>query len=232
MATWRTFPLRSRRCASSRAGWSGRGSGARRRPVANGLNRRARRATRSAMPKLNDPSTWGSYADALAAVAAGKADGIGYMLSTSDIAAGDLDHCVDPDNRYARSLGDQLEAEANGAYREITVSGKACASSASQQMAAKRTANSPSIARPAPGSSSIAILPAISPSAAARSATAPSCRRWTASSTPCSRATPAQHKHAQRRRTTIILDRLRRGDQERRAGGTTVRTIPGGGVAL
>jgi primase-polymerase (primpol)-like protein len=33
--------------------------------------------------KTNDPSTWGSYEEAIAVVAAGKADGIGFMLKDS-----------------------------------------------------------------------------------------------------------------------------------------------------
>jgi hypothetical protein len=74
--------------------------------------------------KSNDPSTWGSHADAVAAVAAGKADGIGYMLSKSDITAGDLDHCRDPETGMVDQWADKLHAEANGAYREITVSGR------------------------------------------------------------------------------------------------------------
>jgi hypothetical protein len=84
--------------------------------------RQARDSSRYA--RSNDPSTWGSYADAVAAVAAGKADGIGYMLSTSDIAAGDLDHCRDPETGMIDPWAEALNGEANGAYREITVSGR------------------------------------------------------------------------------------------------------------
>jgi hypothetical protein len=43
----------------------------------------------------NDPSTRACYADAVAAVKAGVADGIGYMLKDSNIGAIDLDHCAD-----------------------------------------------------------------------------------------------------------------------------------------
>jgi hypothetical protein len=84
--------------------------------------RQARDPSRYA--RSNDPSTWGSYADAVAAVAAGKADGIGYMLSTSDIAAGDLDHCRDPETGMVDPWAEALNGEANGAYREVTVSGR------------------------------------------------------------------------------------------------------------
>jgi hypothetical protein len=72
----------------------------------------------------NDPSTWGSYGDAVAAVVAGKADGIGFMLLKSEIAAGDLDHCRDPETGMVDAWAETLHAEANGAYREITVSGR------------------------------------------------------------------------------------------------------------
>jgi hypothetical protein len=73
--------------------------------------------------KADDPSTWGSYEEALAAVAAGKADGIGFMLATSNIGALDLDHCVDPTTGAMAQWASELNAESNGAYREVTVSG-------------------------------------------------------------------------------------------------------------
>jgi hypothetical protein len=73
--------------------------------------------------RSNDPSTWGSYTDAVAAVDAGNADGIGYMLKGSDIGAIDLDHCVDKDNGKLVPWAERLQNEALGAYQEITVSG-------------------------------------------------------------------------------------------------------------
>jgi hypothetical protein len=75
------------------------------------------------LARSNDSSTWGDYADAVAVVAAGKADGIGYMLATSTIAAGDLDHSRDPQTGMVDPWAETLQAEANGAYQEITVSG-------------------------------------------------------------------------------------------------------------
>src|SRR5262245_27990652 len=45
--------------------------------------------------KVNDPETWASYDDAVAAVTAGHADGIGYVID-NEIAAIDLDNCRDP----------------------------------------------------------------------------------------------------------------------------------------
>jgi hypothetical protein len=83
--------------------------------------RQARDPKRNA--RSNDPSTWGTYTDAVAAVAAGNADGIGYMLKESNIGAIDLDHCVDTESTKLETWAEQLCSEANGAYQEITVSG-------------------------------------------------------------------------------------------------------------
>jgi hypothetical protein len=75
--------------------------------------------------KSNDPSTWGSYEAAVAAVKAGLADGIGYMLLDSEIAAADLDKCRNVLTSelcdWAQSLVD--EAYQIGLYVEVTVSG-------------------------------------------------------------------------------------------------------------
>ena len=73
--------------------------------------------------KSNTPSTWGAYRDAVAAVEAKEADGIGFALCDSNIGAGDLDHCRDIESGAVASWADNLNVEANGAYREITVSG-------------------------------------------------------------------------------------------------------------
>ena len=43
----------------------------------------------------NDPSTWGTFEQALARYARGDYDGIGYVCN-GDITGGDLDHCRDP----------------------------------------------------------------------------------------------------------------------------------------
>jgi len=83
--------------------------------------RQARDPSRNA--RSNDPSTWGSYADAVAAVADGNADGIGFMLRGSDIGAIDLDHCVDKENAKLVPWAERLHDEAAIAYQEITVSG-------------------------------------------------------------------------------------------------------------
>src|SRR5262245_36289247 len=83
--------------------------------------RQARNPKRNA--KSNDPSTWDSYDAAVDAVLAGNAEGIGFMLSGSDIGAGDLDHVRDAGSGTVMSWAEQLCAEANNAYREVTVSG-------------------------------------------------------------------------------------------------------------
>jgi hypothetical protein len=73
--------------------------------------------------KSNDPSTWAKYEAAVGAVLAGNAAGIGYMLSGSDIGAGDLDHVRDAESGAIEPWAEELCAEASGAYREVTVSG-------------------------------------------------------------------------------------------------------------
>jgi hypothetical protein len=75
--------------------------------------------------RSNDPTTWASYADAVAAVVAGNADGIGYMLQNSQIAAADLDHIRDAQTGELAGWAQRLcvEADGFGLYREVTVSG-------------------------------------------------------------------------------------------------------------
>lgn len=80
----------------------------------------------SRLAKSNEPSTWGRYEDAVAAVLDGKADGIGFMLKNSHILAGDLDHVRDLATGEIVQWADQLITEAagvGGVYIEITVSG-------------------------------------------------------------------------------------------------------------
>jgi primase-polymerase (primpol)-like protein len=75
--------------------------------------------------KSDDPSTWGTYADAIAAVAAGLADGGGFMLKDSELAAADLDHVRDATTGELVGWAKRLcvEADQLGLYREVTVSG-------------------------------------------------------------------------------------------------------------
>jgi hypothetical protein len=77
----------------------------------------------SVKARSNDPSSWGTYADALAAVH--LTDGIGYMLKDGDVAAADLDHVRDAQTGALVSWAEELcvEADALGLYREVTVSG-------------------------------------------------------------------------------------------------------------
>jgi hypothetical protein len=75
--------------------------------------------------KSNTPSTWGTYQEALATVAAGLADGIGFMLKDSEIAAADLDHVRNAETGELLDWAQRLcvEADSFGLYREVTVSG-------------------------------------------------------------------------------------------------------------
>jgi hypothetical protein len=84
------------------------------------------RATDSSRPaKSNDPSTWATYAEAVAAAEVSNS-GIGLMLSPADddfrIVAFDLDDCRDPENGEAARWAQELIDEANS-YTEITPSG-------------------------------------------------------------------------------------------------------------
>ena len=78
-----------------------------------------------AAAKSNNPKTWGTYEAATAAVAAGFADGIGFMLKDSEVAAADLDHVRDAQTGELVGWAERLcvEADGLGLYREITVSG-------------------------------------------------------------------------------------------------------------
>jgi hypothetical protein len=73
--------------------------------------------------KSTDPSTWGTFDEAVAAVRAGLADGIGYALFGSKIGAADLDHCRDPVTGKIDRWASDIQIEAVGAYCEVTVSG-------------------------------------------------------------------------------------------------------------
>ncbi len=77
----------------------------------------------SRMARNNACQTWSSHAAAVEAVKAGVADGIGFVLTGTEFAAVDLDHCRDPAtgkiDDWARAIIDKAPA----AYCEITVSG-------------------------------------------------------------------------------------------------------------
>jgi putative DNA primase/helicase len=75
-----------------------------------------------------DKTSWDDYESALRRVKDGDADGIGYMLLGSNIGAVDLDHCCQEIATTRKIRTDQWARElcdgANGAYREVTVSGQ------------------------------------------------------------------------------------------------------------
>lgn len=71
-----------------------------------------------------DSSTWTDYATALAAVQAGRGDGITYMLTKNDPSSAiDLDHCRDASTGSIDSWAQKFLARCRGAYIEITPSG-------------------------------------------------------------------------------------------------------------
>ena len=76
----------------------------------------------SQFAKNNDPSTWGTYAEALAAFDANQCDGIGFNLSGTDIAAFDIDKCRD---KLTGVIAPEATAIVDRAasYTEMTVSG-------------------------------------------------------------------------------------------------------------
>ena len=71
-----------------------------------------------------DRGTWSDYPAALAAVQAGHADGITYMLAADDpFAAIDLDHCRDPDTRSIDIWAQLFLERGRDTYSEVTPSG-------------------------------------------------------------------------------------------------------------
>jgi hypothetical protein len=83
-------------------------------------------ANPSAAAKSNDSNTWGTYEAAVAVIEAGLADGIGFMLKESEVAAADLDHVRDVQTGELIGWAQRLcvEADSLGLYREVTVSGR------------------------------------------------------------------------------------------------------------
>ena len=67
--------------------------------------------------------TWSHPKDAVAAVLAGCAHGIGFALTDSDYAAIDLDKCRDPESGNIDAWAQDIIDRASGAYVEVTVSG-------------------------------------------------------------------------------------------------------------
>ena len=81
--------------------------------------------------KNNDPKTWGTYEEALAAFDAGQCDGIGFNLLGTDIAAFDLDKCRDPVTGGIAPEAMELVDRAALLYEITPSAAPACASSAS-----------------------------------------------------------------------------------------------------
>src|SRR5262249_34005519 len=71
-----------------------------------------------------DPTTWGTYEQAVAQVRDGGADGIGFALKDRNIGGVDLDHCRDPVTCQIEAWADDYIRRFPGAYVEATVSGK------------------------------------------------------------------------------------------------------------
>jgi hypothetical protein len=71
----------------------------------------------------NDPATWSTRRAAVATVLAGKAHGVGFVLTGTDVAAIDLDKCREPETGDVDAWAQKLLDAAPGAYHEVTVSG-------------------------------------------------------------------------------------------------------------
>src|SRR5271169_4050713 len=71
----------------------------------------------------NDPKTWSPRPAAVAAVLAGKANGVGFVLTNTEIGAIDLDKCRDPETGAIAAWAQEIVDAAPGAYAEVTVSG-------------------------------------------------------------------------------------------------------------
>ena len=76
------------------------------------------------MARNNASETWSSHATAAEAVKAGEGDGIGFVLTDTDFAAIDLDHCRDPTTGKVDDWAQAIIEQAPGAYCETTVSGE------------------------------------------------------------------------------------------------------------
>lgn len=70
-----------------------------------------------------NPTTWADYAVAARVVDEGRADGIGFALHESGVAAFDLDDCRDPETGTVAAWALDL-VERAGSYVEVTVSGE------------------------------------------------------------------------------------------------------------
>ena len=75
------------------------------------------------LARTDDPQTWSCFSSAVKAVTGGHADGIGFALTNSGIAAVDLDHCRDAETGAIDGWAADLISRVPGAYTEVTASG-------------------------------------------------------------------------------------------------------------
>ena len=75
------------------------------------------------LARTDDPQTWNCFISAGKAVTGGHANGIGFALKNSGIAAVDLDHCRDAETGVIDGWAADLISRAPGAYIEVTASG-------------------------------------------------------------------------------------------------------------
>jgi hypothetical protein len=83
------------------------------------------RTPRGQFARNNDPATWASFPECWATVQAGRAEGVGFMLSGMPgewLAAIDLDDVLDPVTKHLLPWAEEL-AERAGSYVEVTPSG-------------------------------------------------------------------------------------------------------------
>ncbi|MDH7497233.1 MAG: hypothetical protein QHH05_02120 [Syntrophomonadaceae bacterium] len=82
------------------------------------------RRTARAMARVNDPGTWGSFAEAVARASEGHFDGVGFVFTAGDPYCGiDLDSCRDPATGDIAAWGREF-LETLSSYSELSVSGR------------------------------------------------------------------------------------------------------------
>ena len=77
----------------------------------------------SRLARTDDAHTWSCFSGAVKAMTGGHADGIGFVLTNSEIAAIDLDHCRDGETGAIDDWAADLISRVPGAYVEVTASG-------------------------------------------------------------------------------------------------------------
>ena len=77
----------------------------------------------SRLASNNLTASWSSHAAAVEAVREQEADGVGFVLTGTEVAAIDLDHCRDPATGKIDPWAETILGKAPDSYVEITVSG-------------------------------------------------------------------------------------------------------------